>query len=93
MKKLAVKHEASRRNGSKSVPDPVRGVDMKPHFDSFSRTMSRSEGLEDMIDEFLSTRPESAEDMPDGEAMFELSEELERLRDRRERRRCEARES
>src|SRR5208337_1281247 len=81
MKKLAVKHKPMpKKRGASSFEALLAGMDMATHQLLADDEPLEEEGLEDMIDEFLSTRPESAEDLPDSEAVFELSEELDRLR-------------
>ncbi len=83
MKKVAAKRRnPPRRKRGPSPRDRLfKGVDM----DLLRRLLAderplEDESLEDMIDRFLSTQPESVEDMPDEEAMSELIEELDRLR-------------
>src|SRR5271166_143514 len=82
MKKLAVKHKPTpKKRGASSFEALLAGMDMATLRQLLADDEPlEEEGLEDMIDEFLSTRPESAEDLPDSEAVFELSEELDRLR-------------
>src|SRR5208337_2880549 len=80
MKKLAVKRKPTRKKRGAGSPAALfAGVDMTALRQLLADEWPE-ESLEDMIDEFLSTEPGSAEDMPDADAMFELSEELDRLR-------------
>ena len=88
MTKLAVKRgkparkKPARKRRAASPRDTLfAGMDM----DLLRRLLAdqlplEGESLEDMVDKFLSVRPERVEEMPDEEAMSELAEELDRLR-------------
>src|SRR5271165_2848829 len=82
MKKLAVKRKPTpKKRVSSSFEALLADMDMATLRQLLAdEEPLEEEGLEDMIDEFLSTRPESAEDLPDAAAIFDLSEELDRLR-------------
>src|SRR5208337_329259 len=80
MKKSARRPKPARKQRRARPPQTLfEGVDLK-----LLRQLLEDElplgGLEDMVDEFLSAQPEELEEMPDGEAMAQLAEELERVR-------------
>jgi len=80
MKKSARRPKPARKQRrARPAQTLFEGVDLK-----LLRQLLEDElplgGLEDMVDEFLSVQPEELEEMPDGEAMAQLAEELERVR-------------